>query len=327
MSKHPGFYPKLEEQDQEDSDINFLGGKELNGKLLNLSRDWRSYRPKLEVQKNRNLDTYSCTNFANNNVTEEMHKLLYKDDVNYSDMFSARVSGTVYRRGNSHKNVAESRRKYGSVLESVEPFTEDTTRQQYYKKPPKEHLQIGLRWLNDYEYGYSRVNPKAFEDAIQFSPLQVAVDSSTNRTNHFKQADHSVVLDCIDNKNKKKYVFDSYLGRYDEYDWDYPFSFAYRFHYERITKVVLDEYYMKLIRDESSGRIYFLDSDGRKHHVEAPTDFTEYFGQKAWQKRNWFNLSADVVKEIPDGVSLSAKKTGLYNTLHNLFNNFGTKLK
>jgi len=325
MYIHPGFLPDLEEAHKEKKDFQFLGGN-LPKIVLNDFGNWRGYLPILEIQRNDYFDTYSCTNYSNNNATEMMHKLLYGEEKNDSDRFSAVVSGTIFQKGNSHKNVAEVRRNKGSVLEVDYPFTQDLKKEEYFvKTPPKDLLDKGLQWVADYEYGYETVGRDEFEEALRYSPIQIAVDSRTNKANQVSNYDHSIVLTCKDKLTKKNYTFDSYLNRFVEYDWDYPFSYGLRFNYKRLINIILNDMKMQLIRNKDTGKIYLVDSDSRKHHIEAPNDFFEFIGKTAWAKEDWINLEPVEVDKFEEGLNISAKKTTFAEALLNLFKIFGKK--
>jgi len=320
MYKNPGFNPSLQEEHQHEDD--FVLGSKLPSEVLVENGDWRPYYPKLEVQRNNHFDTYSCVSFANCNASEMMHKVRYGEDMDYSDRFMSVISNTRPGVGNSHKNVAETRRKKGSVLEEVYPFTMDMTQAEFFQSVPSDVKEKGLTWVEETEYGYEKVRRNEFKEALKLSPIQVAVDSRTNKTSNFRGADHSVVLTHIDG-NEVPYIFDSYLNRYETYDIDYPFSYGLRFHYKKIITLNYDSMSLELIKGDKKPEIYLLDYDGNKHHIDAPFTLEDLFGASAWYK--YITKPQAEVDSMPEGIKVSTKSHNLIEGLKRLIQSFGKK--
>jgi len=316
--KNPGFSEKLEIKDSTEEDYQFLGATKLSSQVLQSNGDWSDFLPKLEVQRNQFLDTYSCTNFALCNVMEILHKRLYTEEINFSDRYSATTSNTAYRQGNSHKNVADTARKYGFVPEEVYPFLPETTMDKYYGKPSKEIIDMGMKWVVENEFGYEKVARADFDEALKYSPLQVAVDSRTNKISDFKGADHSVVL--ISGGNNKK-VFDSYLNRFINYDTNYPFSFGQKYYYKKIISLIINDMKFQLIRNKGTGAIYLIDSDNNKHHIKTPSILTDYFGKTAWLKSDWIDV--DSTDQYPDAKPFTTGSDTIIESLKSLIAAFG----
>jgi len=316
MYKTPGFIPDIEKEE----DYIFGAKTKLSGEVLLDSGDWRPYVPIMEQQR-KNFDTYSCVSFANNNACEIIHKFKYGEEVNYSDRFLSVVSNTIPGRGNSHNNVAEAKRIKGAVAEEIYPFTDSMSENEFFTYPPVGVLDTGIKWFVDYEYGYEKVRKTDFEEALRRGPLQVAVDSRTNRTSQFQGADHSIILVA---KDTKYHAYDSYFGRKLEYDLDYPFSFGMRHLYNKVLKITINDMTFKLIRDMSTGKIYLVDSDGKIHHIEQEPDFIELMGQTAWVNKDWMDVPD--VKNYAEGVSISAKKVNLFDQISAMFKKLGRKV-
>ncbi len=322
---HPGYLPELEEVHKKPTDYEFLGAK-LPQEVLCEDGDWSLFLPKLEIQKNKYFDTYSCTNFANNNCSEAIHLKRYGEEIDYSERYSAVISGTIPNRGNSHVNVAESRRKKGSVLEVECPFTDEMTSSQYFSKVSDELLAKGLKWVESYEYGYEKIpSINDFQEALKYSPLQVAVDSHTNKRYNWNRADHSVMLYKWDKSKKKWLIFDSYLNRFQEYDVDYPFSSALRFHYKKIIKIKYEDMSLELIKGDAKPEVYLLDYEGIKHHIDSPESLEKLFSKKAWEK--FITKPQAEVDAMPTGTSLTTKGISLVEALKVLIQTFGKKGK
>lgn len=317
----PSFDEEAEKQHRTEEDYVLGGTTKLPKIVLVDNGDWRRFYPKMEVQKNNVFDPFSCTNHANNNATEMMHKQQYGVEVNYSDRYSAIVSGTIIGRGNSHKNVVEARRKKGSVPEELCPFP-DGMNQREFVTMPEGAVEKGLEWVADYEYGYEQVPLEGFEEALRYSPIQAAVDSKTNKTSQVGRFDHSIVVTCVDRATMKVHVFDSYLNRHETYDWDYPFSYGYRFHYKKVLSVMLDGLKMQFIRNEENGKIYLVDSDGRIHHIETEKDFTSIFGTSAWLKKDWIDVKAKDIAIMEEGESISVEKGNISESIKTFLSSF-----
>jgi len=322
-----GYCPELEKEHKSDKDYFFGGKTKLKGSILVKDGQWDNYLPRIEIQK-KAFDSYACVSFSNNNVIETMHKRRYGEETNRSDRFTAKMSGTVPFKGNSLKAVADSQRLNGTVLEELWPFTDSMKVEEYYKTIPQDIKNAGLQWEVATEYGYEWISRRnrieEMKKAIMFSPLQTAVDSYTNKTKNFEQFDHAVMIfGYVDNKHWK--VFDSYRNRFVEYDWDYPFYGPMRVHYKKVLNIIFEDMKMRLIRDKESGNIFLLDSDEKRHHIEAPTDFKEFIGEKAWNDKDWEDMEAEQIKVYEEGMSISAKKTGMAEALMKLFKSFGRK--
>lgn len=319
-----GFDEELEKALQKPQDYEYLGATKIKTEILVPDIDWRKFYPALEVQKNKKGDTYMCVSFANNNIKEMIHKRRYNENINYNDITLGTMSGTVRGRGNSHNNVAETVYKKGVDLEKYNPYTENTTLDEAYKYPTKDTLKRCLKWTTEYEYGYERVKKEHFKEALKESPIQIAVDSGATSSSQFRNLDHSIVLGHIDKKGYG-YTFESYPDRPTKYDPDYPFSYGMKHWYKKVIKVKIGEYEMKLVRNSETGRIYFCDSNNRLHHCEAPTDFKEFFGQKAWIDKDWVNLDPLEIGAYEEGLSISVKKRNGFDKLAELFRKFGRK--
>ena len=317
---NPGYSVEMEKAFSSEKDYEFLGGK-LPQEVIVEDGDWRPFYPKFEEQR-KAIDSYSCVSFANNNAEEMIHKARYGEEINRSDRFLSVISGTVPGKGNGQKRVAETKRKMGIVQEEEYPFTDIMTQSEFFRYPSRELIEKGLQWTVATEYGYEEVQPKDYTKALRLSPLQVGVDSRTNKKSNFTQQDHSVVISFLDFKGVA-YAYDSYLGRIDTYEPGYPFGIALRFHYKKVVNVTIGGYEMKLVRDPFSGKIFFCDSDNRLHHCEAPTDFFEFFGKRAWDQEQWINLTPEEFRSYKEGLTISAKKTNFAMSVAELFKTFG----
>lgn len=208
-----------------------LGGGQLPEIVLCKSKDWSVYLSPFEKQSNPLFESWSCSNFANCSITETMHTRLYGELLDYSEIFSSNMTGTIHGKGNSQINVAERTRKVGYIKEHLLPFTAQTTHDEYFRRISLRLRLMGLEWVNTHTYGYEAVRRQDMSYALSLSPLQVAVDSKANKTKDFRKYDHSVVVYA--DTGKKFLVLDTYTNKMIDYDHDYPFGDIMRFHYKK----------------------------------------------------------------------------------------------
>lgn len=152
----------------------------LGGEIINPNRDWITVRPIYrDIQNKNGFETYACTNFATNNAEEILLKYQYGIDIDYSDRWFAKKSGTsIERKGNSPHTVAEFRRKKGIILEKDWKFDESIkSAEEFYAEPPKKLDTLASATLAEYKFEHEWVptTAKALYDALQYSPLGFSV--------------------------------------------------------------------------------------------------------------------------------------------------------
>lgn len=156
--------------------------------------DWRPYCPTGEKQKDP-AETMACVSFSCNNVLEIQNKFLGVD-VNYSDRFLAKMSGTT-NEGNRLDVVADTARTIGLVLESEYPSTH-TTWQDFYAEVPQSVKDKAVKQVILYEFQTNDV--ASLKKQLKQCPLQVTIPQP--------YPNHAVVLVHIDGTTA--YYFDSY---------------------------------------------------------------------------------------------------------------------
>jgi len=186
----------------------FLGSGKLGSVVLNESGDWRPYLPVYEAQ-NRGFETNCCVSFGALSALEMLHKLQYGIEPNYSDRFLCKISGTNPNYGNNPKTVSDALRHKGSVSELSWPFTLED----FWKEIPQEIIDMGAKWLEDFEVGYEYVMPSQLKDALVRSPVGCAVSAwQTNDKGEyirFGASNHWVVLVAFDTQDRPV-IWDSY---------------------------------------------------------------------------------------------------------------------
>lgn len=308
-----------------EEDYILSGNTKIKGTPILESGDWRPYFPQMEVQRNNVFDTYSCVSFAACNAIEMLHKKLYNEEVNFSDRFVSVMSGTTPGKGNSLRAVQESIRKNGLVLETEYPFTPTMTQNEFFQKVTQDIKDLGIKWLETVNYGWEwsqtgRFSPTMILDALKYSPLPTAVDAETTSATDFQNYNHSIAI-----VNAEKDVgidtYDSYLGRNFRYPWNYPFYSPVKVTYSKIIQLIVNDMKFTLIRDKATGKIYLLDSDGKKHWIKTPSIFTDYFGKKAWLEGDWLDTDTS---QYADGKEFN-DSVGLVDALKQLIAIFGIK--
>lgn len=196
---------------------------------------WAPFVPSPELQKNRFGDTYMCVSYSNNNAHEFLIKQKFKEDVNMSDLFLGKGSGTIRGQGNSKRGVAEWKRLNGYVLESEYPYTPDTTLDKAYAALSKDLLDKGKANLSKgYEFlykwlGAASQTPQALLEGLKYSPLQVDVGGSyaMNSKGYVVwqggSYNHEVLVFDYE-IGKCWWVFDSETMQYLKFAWTYPFG-------------------------------------------------------------------------------------------------------
>jgi hypothetical protein len=143
----------------------------------NPSGDWKPYLPVGEKQYSRLEDSMACVTFSAINSLEIQTKLITGKEVNYSDRFIAKMSGTT-KDGNYLYLVADTIRKCGLLNEEDWPAPRDFTWETYYTDIPDWLKTKALKWLNDWEVRYEFLADFSKEGLIyhlHHAPLQVVI--------------------------------------------------------------------------------------------------------------------------------------------------------
>src|SRR3990167_81733 len=147
----------------------------------NSSGDWEAYIPPGEWQKSSKADSMACVSFSAINSIETQEKFLTGNQVNYSDRWIAKMSGTT-ELGNHLDKVAETIRTYGLVLESSYPAPSgDYTWQEYHTEInpilKAKLLAEGQDWLTrwDIKYEETGITVLSLQKQLKQSPPQVVI--------------------------------------------------------------------------------------------------------------------------------------------------------
>jgi len=173
-------------------------------KVLNSSGDWTEYLPPGEWQRIKDKETMACVSFSALNIIETLYYFYTGERRNFSDRFTACMSGTT-RRGNYLWKVGDSIRRDGLVNEEDWPVPEDMSWESYYETPPIEVIDKGKEFLKDWTINYEiiKFTRKSLMHHLKQSPIQVVIPGHA-------------IMNFLTNKDIYKY-FDSYSPFVKEY--------------------------------------------------------------------------------------------------------------
>jgi len=211
-------------------DYIFLGSNsKIDNKIILEDGDWTNYKPMNEKQFNNLFDTWNCVAFSACNTIETFFKYLIdnnkisnnnlvwlKDngylingEVNFSDRFVGVQSGTKVGVGNTGSNVANAIHEYGLVPETLFPFHDGLSEDDYYKESPKEMLVLGLEFNKRFTILFESFWIKDIVDALKYSVVQVYVygwkkneeglyDNKDKKSNHAVARIRSITKQIFD---------------------------------------------------------------------------------------------------------------------------------
>ena len=211
--------------------------------------NWEPFLPKYETQRD-NFETFCCTVFGTLNCIETLYKRLYEEEPNYSDRFTALLSGLTGTGGTDPQIPCEAIRHEGLVHQSVMPM--ERTRERFFDMNDlTDSIRAkGQNWLYTHDFMHEWIwrgaRPENYKElmkkALKTSPLGVSVSawreedgvyvSDKGGNNHwceaFKVADYKMYKDCV-------YVFDTYEHNIKILHPDHNIRRAKRFHLQKKT--------------------------------------------------------------------------------------------
>ena len=125
--------------------------------VRNPSGDWESHLPLEEWQLIDGVDLMACVTFAELSSCETQVKQQTGQQINFSDRFTATMSGTT-QQGNWLWKVGDSIRKDGLVLESDWPVVRPLQWTTYYTPPTIEVVNKGKVSLEQYSTNYEFID-------------------------------------------------------------------------------------------------------------------------------------------------------------------------
>ncbi len=244
-----------------------LGDEELLGsngleEILQPNRDWTEFLPVKEYQ-GRPHETWNCTVFSLYNLLEIFGKRVYGIEINKSERFTGKCSGTVPRWGNTLRRSFEALPQFGWVDEKDYPFNSKTV-EEYYKTIPPEVKQKGLESLKEVEFRRKLVSggpptPEQLWQALQFSPIRVTGRAWADPVNGVYQriegeSNHAFVV--FKGVYKKSFfIFDTYDNVIKELAWDFFFGSAdiINFSFKN-----MNNQFVRIVKDEDSRAVGFF---------------------------------------------------------------------
>ena len=176
-------------------------------------QDWTPYLPTYEAQR-KPFETYACGTFSCLNCLETQLKKQTGKEYNFSERFTAKMSGTT-NKGNTLQAVIDSIRKDGWLLEEDYPYTDGMTFEEFYQEIPQHLKDKAIQnrdnadWQVNYEWAFvNNCHPdlEAIKVQLKQAPLQRATSYSSGLCNF----EHAVMLYRVDSTGI--YIYDSYAG-------------------------------------------------------------------------------------------------------------------
>lgn len=291
----------IEEPRQENDYIAGIASPLSKVEVFKDGHGWGKYLPVPEMQFNGLTDYMDCVTESFTNCIEMLQKAFYNVQDNYSERFTAKLSGTT-RQGNSLRNVAESGRKQGLVLETEWPRNKPMTWEEYYATIPQAVIQKGLKFVKDWTINYEWIDEtkEAFKQALKYGLIQVTGYAWLGQDGIFydwgRRANHAfVIYDYVEGEYWLAY--DSYPTDYEldnnstqqefikKIAWNFKFGSAMQFtikpnlNNNESLMAKIKNMFKKIARDAKGG-LWFL-KDGKKQKIE-----------------NWLAFSGAVIDEI-----------------------------
>jgi len=257
-------------------DYFFGSDTKINFEVLQENGNWKPFVPVYEYQ-NTNFETMACVSFSALNCLEIMHKRKYGYEMNWSDRFTSKVSGTT-TRGNSLRNVAESIRKTdGIIRQDLWPNVGKNWQEWYAQIPPNIRGQA-LNNLDKYfiQYEWVGTDKNTLREALKTAPVQIGIYAYGKKVNGVYQRtlnrpNHLITLLSI-GKDGVYECFDHYLGNeYRLLASDYFIGFAMKFN---INKITMDFY-----QRPNDNKIYQFGDDGLYHWIISEKTFKKLYGE------------------------------------------------
>lgn len=168
MEKNTGVIIELKPQD-------FVAGT-LPYEVLNPAGDWTPYLPSAENQASHFTDSQACVTFSCLNVIETQYKFFTGKEINFSDRFIAKMSGTT-QQGNTVQKVLDTINQFGLVLEEEWPAPANFTWDEYYAEIPQAVKDKARKDIKvQYEFHFPATSDYARE--LKHVPLEMILESN-----------------------------------------------------------------------------------------------------------------------------------------------------
>lgn len=205
----------------------------------NTNGDWTPHLPPGEWQRFPTLETMACVSFSALNIIETLYHFYTGEHKNFSDRFTARMSGTT-PDGNYLWKVADSIRKDGIVEEEEWPTPANPTWESYYATPPIELINKAKGFLNlwdiKYEWisGIRGIDRDTLIHHLKQSPIQVVIPGHA-------------VMNFYTNNDLYKY-FDHYQPFIKQRTGDFTHALKYVMTPLMVTEEILELLYLAIFK-------------------------------------------------------------------------------
>jgi hypothetical protein len=203
--------------------------------VINKSGDWRRYLPEYEPQRREGKESNGCTNFGSLNIIEILENFLENRVSNYSERYTAVMSGQSNTGNDPHK-VLESICKNGVVPEKELPFISGMRFKDYLSPKPMRAklIALGEKWADEHIVKHEYIYPprsatkeekkRLLTEALKRSPVGVSVYAWKKKNGVYikpigARDVHWCVLVAVD--NGKPIVYDSYEPCLKTLTWDH----------------------------------------------------------------------------------------------------------
>lgn len=142
--------------------------------------------PGPEVQKSL-VDTMACVSYSAVHCIESQIKFLTGQDVNFSERFLAKMSGTT-QNGNYLQTVLETIQQYGLVPDSLWPEPDVFDWNTFYMAIPQAVIDQGKKFLEQWSVDGKWVLASQVGDALKQAPLQdvISAENPTHAVEEFQ---------------------------------------------------------------------------------------------------------------------------------------------
>lgn len=173
----------------------------INYEVRNPLGNWLPYLPTFEKQYFKNFDTMGCVSFSLNTLNEIQIIQQTGQEINFSDRFLAKMSGTT-SQGNWLYIVADTLRNFGCVHEEEWPVPpEPAAWSDYYMEIPqfiKDRAKKQFLDKYDFKYESGLVTKEYIEKHLKHSPLWMVIPG------------HAVAMIMLKVENDLITYFDTY---------------------------------------------------------------------------------------------------------------------
>lgn len=224
---------------------------------------WKQFTPTKEIQMTVNGDSNACVTFSCLNAFEYYFNYLISKDggvkkileklgcidengkANFSERFTAQMSGTDPDGGNTVTAVVESIRKDGLLGQKFLPTKDDITKQEFYSgitqemkdqaKKILEFFDLKHAWLPT-EYNWNSNSEQQIIEGLKKGVIRVSVDGGgywDKDENGYIKANknegkgyiysHSVTK-VGGEQDKYNLIHDHYTNQFPLFKWNYPFG-------------------------------------------------------------------------------------------------------